>query len=65
MGRRIQISIKLNLSSIEFILDYEEVDKNPLMSNAGLTRIKQAVSESAVNVKSVCADYFMENTFHS
>lgn len=60
-----KLASMLNLSSIEFILDYEEVDKNPLMSNAGLTRIKQAVSESAVNVKSVCADYFMENTFHS
>ena len=45
-----KLASKLNLSSIEFILDYEEVDKNPLMSNAGLTRIKQAVSESAVNV---------------
>ena len=32
------------------------------MSNAGLKTNKQAVSESA-NVKSVCADYFMENIF--
>jgi L-ribulose-5-phosphate 3-epimerase len=63
--KEFKLASMLNLSSIEFILDYHEFENNPLMSKAGLTRIKQAVSESAVDVKSVCADYFMDNTFHS
>ena len=63
--KEFKLASMLNLSSIEFILDYHEFENNPLMSKAGLTRIKQAVSESAVDVKSVCADYFMDNTIHS
>jgi len=63
--KEFKLASMLNLSSIEFILDYHELENNPLMSKAGLTRIKQAVSESAVDVKSVCADYFMDNTIHS
>ena len=55
----------LGLQLIEFILDYEETDKNPLMSSKGLDEIQRVSSETGVTVRTVCADYFMEAPFHS
>lgn len=56
---------ELGLSSIEFILDFNDFESNPLMNQSGIQELKKAVSESGVAVKSVCADYFMEAPLHS
>lgn len=53
-----------NLDCIEFILDFELFEKNPLMSKKGIEEIKRNIDDHQVNVKSVCADYFMHQTFH-
>jgi len=50
---------------IEFILDYNDFEQNPLMSIQGIEDIKSLISETGVEVKSICADYFMEAPFHS
>jgi sugar phosphate isomerase/epimerase len=59
------IAKELGLNQIEFILDYNDVEKNPLMSKSGIKEIKQMIKQTSVKVKSICADYFMEAPFHS
>jgi len=59
------VAKEFGFSQIEFILDYNDVSENPLMSNVGIKEIKKLVKETGVEVKSICADYFMEAPFHS
>ena len=59
------IASDLGLDSIEFILDYNDVEKNPLLSIGGIEDIKKAEQLSGVKVRSICADYFMEAPIHS
>ena len=50
---------------IEFILDYNQSEENPLLSDDGVFLIKKLINESGVSVKTICADYFMEAPLHS
>ena len=59
------IASQLGLDSIEFILDYNESEKNPLLASGGLQEIEKIVKSSGVKVRSICADYFMEAPIHS
>ncbi|MDF3820152.1 sugar phosphate isomerase/epimerase [Leptospira sp. 96542] len=59
------IAKSLGLDCIEFILDYNDFEKNPLISETGTTEIQKAIEETGVKVVSICADYFMEAPFHS
>ena len=54
----------LGLDLIEFILDFYDMAKNPLMHTSGLKEILALSEETGVAVRSVCADYFMEAPFH-
>lgn len=58
------IARSIGLSSIEFILDYNDAEQNPLLSPAGLNEIRSITKKSGVKVLSVCADYFMEAPLH-
>ncbi len=58
------IAASHNVDCIEFILDYDLFETNPLMSRDGIESIKKNIDLSEVKVKSVCADYFMEKPFH-
>ena len=53
------------LDLIEFILDFNDVEDNPLFNNDGINLIKSLKKESGVSVKTICADYFMEAPLHS
>tara|TARA_B100001248_G_C27392144_1_gene463082 strand:+ start:103 stop:942 length:840 start_codon:yes stop_codon:yes gene_type:complete len=53
------------LDCIEFILDFNDYKKNPLLSTSGILEIKKIALETNVDVKTVCADYFMDLPFHS
>lgn len=55
----------MGLQLIEFILDFDDALKNPLMNSEGLNKIKCLNKSSGVQVKSVCADYFMAAPLHS
>ena len=55
----------LNLSCIEFILDYNDLASNPLETEAGIKEIQAVCGESEVEVRSICADYFMNAPLHS
>ena len=59
------IAKQLGLDCIEFIFDYEECDKNPLIHEKGADEILKMSSLSGVVVKTICADYFMEAPLHS
>jgi len=56
---------ELGLSLIEFIFDYDDYKLNPLMSLSGIENIQRVISETGVNVRTICADYFMEAPIHS
>ena len=51
---------EFGLDCIEFILDYNDSEKNPLMTPDGCKEIKAVFARTGVKVLSVCADYFME-----
>ena len=58
------IASKLGLDSIEFILDYNDIEQNPLLNNSGIKKILQVQDKTGVRVRSICADYFMEAPIH-
>ena len=45
------------LELIEFILDYEDAAENPLLADPD--SVRRAAAETGVQVRSICADYFM------
>jgi L-ribulose-5-phosphate 3-epimerase UlaE len=55
---------ELGLYCVEFILDYNDVEQNPLLKEGGVDSILEKANESGVKVKSICADYFMEAPLH-
>jgi len=59
------IASELGLDSIEFILDFNDAEQNPLLATGGIESIKSVEQSSGVKVFSICADYFMEAPIHS
>jgi len=55
----------VGLDCIEFILDFNDSELNPLLSEDGISEILHVVEKTGVNVISICADYFMEAPLHS
>jgi len=55
----------LGLDCIEFILDFDQSENNPLLKSNGLKDIQKIERISGVKVLSICADYFMEAPIHS
>tara|TARA_X000000950_G_C13874486_1_gene644249 strand:- start:1287 stop:2114 length:828 start_codon:yes stop_codon:yes gene_type:complete len=60
-----QIAADLKLDCIEFILDFDDFEKNPLMSSVGIEKIQQITKLTGVKVSTICADYFMDAPLHS
>ena len=58
------IAKKLKLDLIEFIFDFNDYLSNPLMSIDG-KEIDKIICQTGVEVKTICADYFMEAPIHS
>jgi L-ribulose-5-phosphate 3-epimerase len=56
------VAAELGFQYIEFILDYNDAEQNPLLS--GIDEIKRVTEATGVGVRSVCADYFMEAPLH-
>lgn len=59
------IAADLGLDCIEFILDHNDFEKNPLIYEDGYTEIKNLISSTGVKVRTICADYFMEEPLFS
>jgi len=54
----------LGLDCIEFILDFDSAEQNPLLTPGGPEEIMRIVAESGVAVQTICADIFMEAPLH-
>jgi len=59
------IAENLGLDCVEFILDYNDFQLNPLLSSNGIDDILAVVERTGITVETVCADYFMEAPLHS
>ncbi len=59
------VAQQLGVGAIEFILDFNDAELNPLLSEDGITQIQQMTETTGVVVKTICADYFMEAPLHS
>jgi L-ribulose-5-phosphate 3-epimerase UlaE len=59
------IAKQIGICYIEFILDYENYQLNPLMTNSGIHEIEESIQKFGVGVKSICADIFMNAPLHS
>ena len=60
-----KISSELGFDCIEFILDFDKAEQNPLLLEAGLKSILYHSKKNNVEVKSVCADFFMGSPIYS
>lgn len=52
------------LTCIEFILDFDGAEENPLLCPEGVEEILAVREQSGVTVHTVCSDYFMEAPLH-
>lgn len=59
------IAKELGLDCIEFILDYNDCELNPLLRPDGVDELLQLCEETGVQVRTICADYFMEAPLHA
>lgn len=59
------LAASLGLNCIEFIFDYNDYQLNPLFFEKGINAIKKNIDQTGVEVRSICADYFMEAPIHS
>lgn len=53
-----------NLDCIEFILDFNDAEANPLLRPDGPDEILRVTTMTGVKVHTACADYFMEAPLH-
>ena len=53
----------IGLGLMEWTVDYEDLDQNPLMSNAGIRKIKNLCKEFKIKVPSLKAACFMQKPF--
>jgi len=60
-----EIAKNVGLDCIEFILDYNDAEKNPLLKYEGVEEILKITEKTGVSVNTICADYFMEAPLHS
>lgn len=55
-----QKAVLAGLTSIEWIFEADEWDKNPISSYDGIKEINELQKKTGIEVCSVCADYFMD-----
>jgi len=59
------VAKEFGLDCIEFILDYNDAEQNPLLKEGGIDELQSVIEQTGVAVYTVCADYFMEAPLHS
>jgi len=60
-----KVAKEIGLDCIEFILDFNDAELNPLLKDGGIEELQLVMQQTDVSVKSICADYFMEAPLHS
>ena len=59
------LASNFGLDLIEFIVDLDDIEKNPLMTVEGLKAVNAESDRTNVGVESVCADFLMDAPLHS
>jgi L-ribulose-5-phosphate 3-epimerase len=59
------VAKECGLDLIEFILDFNDAEENPLLKKGGVSEILTVSQKTGVTVQTICADYFMEAPLHS
>lgn len=60
-----KVAKEIGLDCIEFILDFNDAELNPLLKDGGVEELQLVMQQTAVSVRTICADYFMEAPLHS
>ena len=60
-----KVAKECGLDLVEFILDFNDAEENPLLKLGGVGEIAKISKVTNVSVKTICADYFMEAPLHS
>ena len=60
-----RVAKECGLDLIEFILDFNDAEENPLLKLGGIDKITEISQKTGVSVNTICADYFMEAPLHS
>ena len=60
-----KVAQEYGLDLIEFILDFNDAEENPLLKLGGVDEIVKISKDTSVSVKTICSDYFMEAPLHS
>ena len=60
-----KLARRCGLDLIEFILDFNDAEENPLLKSGGVREIEGISQSAGVSVRTICADYFMEAPLHS
>ena len=60
-----RVAKECGLDLIEFILDFNDAELNPLLKKSGIKEILEISQKTGVTVQTICADYFMEAPLHS
>ena len=63
--KEFEIAEDIGLDCIEFIFDFNDAKKNPLLTHQGIDEIKSVSDRTGVEVNTICADYFMDAPLHS
>ncbi len=63
--KEFDVAARLGLDIVEFIVDLDGIEENPLMSADGVTRVAEVTARTGVQVASICADCFMAAPLHS
>jgi sugar phosphate isomerase/epimerase len=58
------LAAQFGLDCIEFILDFNDAEANPLLRSDGPDEVLRVGERTGVRVRTVCADYFMEAPLH-
>jgi len=54
----------LGFKCIEFIIDLDEIEKNPILNNEGLQEINYLISKTNIKIHSICMDFLMQLPLH-
>lgn len=60
-----EIAAQLGLDCIEFIVDYNDIERNPFFRPGGTDEIIRVSEASGVVTRTICADYLMAAPLHS
>jgi L-ribulose-5-phosphate 3-epimerase UlaE len=63
--KEFEIAQEIKLDCIEFIFDFNDYKENPLLRKEGVLEIQNLSNRTGVEVRTICADYFMEAPLHS